>query len=189
MEYSLTQRLFFRHLHPKACSSGDLPAPTNGILTVPPTYTECGEGGDSDAWITWKLAAKYFFAPYFGGAASPFRRNVLASTLDLTGVAFLNGPRNTSPLISRLKVRRIFQASGTECLVHFQPCRPGNQVQPAAPAARIRRPHQAWAKRWRECRLRLYPECLAVWRHPILLQLGLLWAFRRIPAPGPGIGT
>jgi LPS-assembly protein len=105
MEYSLTQRLFFRHLHPKACSSGDLPAPTNGILTVPPTYTECGEGGDSDAWITWKLAAKYFFAPYFGGAASPFRRNVLASTLDLTGVAFLNGPRNTSPLISRLKVR------------------------------------------------------------------------------------
>ena len=33
------------------------------------------------------------------------RRNVLTSTLDLTGVAFLNGPRNTSPLISRLKVR------------------------------------------------------------------------------------
>jgi LPS-assembly protein len=103
MEYSVTQRLFFRHLHPKACTSGDLPAPSNGILTVPPTYTECG--GDSDAWITWKLAAKYFFAPYFGGAASPFRRNVLASTLDLTGVAFLNGPRSTSPLISRLKVR------------------------------------------------------------------------------------
>jgi LPS-assembly protein len=103
MEYSVTQRLFFRHLHPKACTSGDLPAPANGILTVPPTYTECG--GDSDAWITWKLAAKYFFAPYFGGAASPFRRNVLASTLDLTGVAFLNGPRNTSPLISRFKVR------------------------------------------------------------------------------------
>jgi LPS-assembly protein len=103
MEYSVTQRLFFRHLHPKACTSGDLPPPSNGILTVPPTYTECG--GDSDAWITWKLAAKYFFAPYFGGAASPFRRNVLASTLDLTGVAFLNGPRSTSPLISRLKVR------------------------------------------------------------------------------------
>jgi LPS-assembly protein len=103
MEYSVTQRLFFRHLHPKACTSGDLPAPANGIITVPGTYTECG--GDSDAWISWKLAAKYFFAPYFGGAASPFRRNVLTSTLDLTGVAFLNGPRNTSPLISRFKVR------------------------------------------------------------------------------------
>ena len=71
--------------------------------SICPDYTECG--GDSDAWITWKLAAKYFFEPYFGGAASPFRRNVLTSTLDLTGVGFLNGPRNTSPLISRFKVR------------------------------------------------------------------------------------
>jgi LPS-assembly protein len=103
VEYSLTQRLFFKHLHPKACSSGDLPVPVNGIISLPGSYTECG--GDTDAWITWKLAAKYFFDPYFGGAASPFRRNVLASTLDLTGVAFLNGPRNTSPLISRFKVR------------------------------------------------------------------------------------
>src|SRR3984885_12132311 len=103
VEYSLTQRLFFKHLHPKPCSSGDLPAPMNGIITLPGTYTECG--GDSDAWITWKLAAKYFFDPYFGGAASPLRRNVLDSSLDLTGVAFLNGPRNTSPLISRFKVR------------------------------------------------------------------------------------
>src|ERR1700688_2617094 len=103
VEYSLTQKLFFKHLHPKACSSGDLPPPTNGIINVPPTYTECG--GETDAWITWKLAAKYFFDPSFGGAAVPFRRNVLTSTLDLTGVAFLNGPRNTSPLISRFKVR------------------------------------------------------------------------------------
>jgi len=103
VEYSLTQRLFFKHLHPKPCTSGDLPAPINGIISLPASYTECG--GDTDAWITWKLAAKSFFDPYFGGAASPFRRNVLASTLDLTGVAFLNGPRNNSPLISRFKVR------------------------------------------------------------------------------------
>ncbi|HTZ56632.1 MAG TPA: LPS assembly protein LptD [Acidobacteriaceae bacterium] len=103
LEYSLTQRLFFKHLHPKPCRSGELPTPVNGIINVPAAYTECG--GDGDAWITWKLAAKYFFDPYFGGAASPFRRNVLISTLDFTGVAFLNGPRNTSPVISRFKVR------------------------------------------------------------------------------------
>jgi LPS-assembly protein len=30
---------------------------------------------------------------------------VLTSTLDLTGVAFLSGPRNDSPLISRFKIR------------------------------------------------------------------------------------
>jgi LPS-assembly protein len=103
LEYSLTQRLLFKHLHPKPCSSGDVPAAINGSINLPYDYTECG--GDSDAWITWKLAAKYFFDPYFGGAAVPFRRNVLASSLDLTGVAFLGGPRNTSPLISRFDIR------------------------------------------------------------------------------------
>jgi LPS-assembly protein len=103
VEYSLTQRLLFKHLHPKACTSGPLPEPANGVIYVPWAYTECG--GDTSEWITWKLAAKYFFDPYFGGAASPLRRNVLTSTLDFTGVAFLNGPRNTSPVISRFKVR------------------------------------------------------------------------------------
>jgi LPS-assembly protein len=103
LEYSLTQRLFFKHLHPKPCSSGDVPAAVNGIINVPWDYTECG--GHSDAWITWKLDAKYFFDPYFGGAVTPFRRNVLTSSLDLTGVSFLTGPRNTSPLISRFDVR------------------------------------------------------------------------------------
>jgi LPS-assembly protein len=103
LEYSITQRLYFKHLHPKPCSSGDLPPPLNGNIYVPGAYRECG--GDTDAWLTWKLAAKYFFDPYFGGAASPLRRNVLTSTLDFTGVAFLNGPRNTSPVISRLQIR------------------------------------------------------------------------------------
>jgi LPS-assembly protein len=103
LEYSLTQRLFFKHLHPKPCSSGEVPAAINGIINLAYDYTECG--GNSDAWITWKLAAKYFFAPYFGGAAVPFRRNVLTSSLDLTGVGFLDGPRNTSPLISRFDIR------------------------------------------------------------------------------------
>jgi LPS-assembly protein len=103
MEYSVTQRLLFRHLHPKPCSTVPLPEPANGIIYVPWAYTECG--GDTNAWITWKLAAKYFFDPYFGGAAVALRRNVLASTLDLTGVAYLDGPRNTSPVVSRFKVR------------------------------------------------------------------------------------
>jgi len=103
VEYSLTQRLFFKHAHPRPCSSGDLPPPANGIIYVPAAYIECG--GDTSEWITWKLAAKYFFDPSFGGAAFPFRRNVVASTLDFTGVSFLNGPRNYSPLISRLKLR------------------------------------------------------------------------------------
>ena len=103
LEASVTQRLLFKHLHPRPCASEALPSPINGVISLPATYPECG--GDTSAWITWKLAAKYFFDPYFGGAASPLRRNVLASTLDFTGVAFLNGPRATSPLISRFKIR------------------------------------------------------------------------------------
>ncbi len=103
VDYSLTQRLFFKHAQPKPCSSGALPAPVNGIIYVPPAYTECG--ADTSAWLTWKLAANFFIEPGFGGAAVPFRRNVLSSTLDLTGVSFLNGPRNWSPLISRFKIR------------------------------------------------------------------------------------
>lgn len=102
-DYTLTQRLFIKHLHPQACTNADLPAALNGIIYVPATYRECG--GDTSEWITWTLGAKYFFDPTFGGAVIRARRNVLDTTLDLTGVAFLEGPRNYSPIISRLKVR------------------------------------------------------------------------------------
>jgi len=103
LDYSLTQRLFFRHLHPRPCTNQELPPPTSGVIHVPATYKECG--GQSSEWINWTLAAKYFFDPNFGGAVTPFHRNVLDTTLDLTGVAFLGSARNYSPIISRLKVR------------------------------------------------------------------------------------
>jgi LPS-assembly protein len=165
VEYSLTQRLFFKHAQPKPCSSGALPAPVNGIINLPATYTECG--GDTSEWITWKLAGKYFIDPGFGGAAVPLRRNVLSSTLDLTGVAFLNGPRNSSPLISRFKVRTsehmdlewdadydfrqrgFFDTAGFECVVHFQAGDAGDEIQPVAAAAGVWRSDETWLKRRR----------------------------------------
>jgi len=55
--------------------------------------------------VTWELAQKYFLDPTFGGALVPGRPNVLSTTLDLTGIAFLTAPRNLSPLISRLRVQ------------------------------------------------------------------------------------
>lgn len=102
-DFALTQRLFLRRLHPQSCANAVLPSPLNGAIVVPPEYRECGN--NTDAWISWTLAAKYFFDPTFGGAVVPGRRNVLATTLDLTGVAFLGGPRNYSPIVSQLKVR------------------------------------------------------------------------------------
>ena len=56
-------------------------------------------------WISWRVAQKYFFDPSFGGAVVNGRRNILASTLDFSGIAFLTEPRNISPLTSRLRVR------------------------------------------------------------------------------------
>jgi LPS-assembly protein len=103
VDYSLTQRLFVKRLHSKPCTNAELPEPINGVVYVPWDYTECG--GDTNAWITWRLEAKYFFDPTFGGAVLPLRRNVVTSSLDLAGIAFLSGPRNVSPVISRLKIR------------------------------------------------------------------------------------
>ncbi len=94
-EYGLTQRLFARatQLHP--CSKNETPA----------TPGEVNCGGQTKEWISWTVAQKYFFNSDFGGAATTGRRQVLSTTLDLTGVAFLTVPRNISPVISRVRVR------------------------------------------------------------------------------------
>ncbi len=93
LEYGLTQRLFVRHLTPHPCRDDEAQT-ADGL---------CG-GGTLD-WLTWTVAQKYFFNPNFGGAVIPGQSNVLATTLDFTGAAFLDGPRDYSPVISRLRLR------------------------------------------------------------------------------------
>jgi LPS-assembly protein len=56
-------------------------------------------------WFSWRLTQRVFFDPTFGGAVITGRRNIFDSTLDLSGVAFLTGPRNISPLLSRARFR------------------------------------------------------------------------------------
>jgi LPS-assembly protein len=94
LEYGLTQRLFLRQLKTHTCAADETPAPG---------ATECG-GGTSE-WIRWRVAQKYFFDPSFGNAVTVGVRNVLATTLDFSGVAFVTGPRYVSPVISRIRVR------------------------------------------------------------------------------------
>ena len=65
MEYSLTQKLFFKHLHPKPCSSGELPPPINGTITLPATYTECG--GDTDAMDYLEAGCQILLRPVLRG--------------------------------------------------------------------------------------------------------------------------
>ncbi len=93
VEYGLTQRIFLRHLHPHPCKGDEALGPSD----------TCG-GGTTD-WLTWTVAQRYYLNPTFGGAVVAGQRNVFASTLDLTGVAFLSSARNNSPVISRLRVR------------------------------------------------------------------------------------
>ena len=120
IEYGATQRLFLRRTGTQPCRAAGSGADATEILGA--------AGGDADAveepgqaagrtnddaqpvcgnreWISWRVAQKYFFDPTFGGAVVNGRRNILASTLDFSGIAFLTEPRNISPLTSRLRVR------------------------------------------------------------------------------------
>jgi LPS-assembly protein len=53
--------------------------------------------------FTWEIAQKRYFDPTFGGALIAGERNVFESTADLTGYAFLVGPRSTSPVVSLVR--------------------------------------------------------------------------------------
>ncbi len=55
--------------------------------------------------LSWELAQKYFLDQKFGGAVVPGVSNVLVSSEDLTGIAFITGPRDFSPIISRLRLQ------------------------------------------------------------------------------------
>jgi LPS-assembly protein len=119
LEYGATQRLFLRRTGTGAqpCRAADTAADANEILggAGGDAAEEAGEatGRTDDAqpvcgnreWISWRVAQKYFFDPSFGGAVVNGRRNILATTLDFSGIAFLTEPRNISPLLSRLRVR------------------------------------------------------------------------------------
>jgi len=98
--YSVTQRLYLRSNQEKPCDSPDSEISTDDEFPAPcpPRPRE---------WASWQVAQRYYIDPGFGGAIIPNRRNVFTSTLDLTGVAFLIGPRDLSPVTSRLRFEAI----------------------------------------------------------------------------------
>jgi LPS-assembly protein len=53
--------------------------------------------------FTWEFYQKFYFDPTFGGAVVAGQRNILLSEIDMTGFAFLDGPRHYSPLVSVLR--------------------------------------------------------------------------------------
>ncbi len=92
--FSLTQRLYLRPTAEPDCK------PNN-----PPAGETCG--ASSREWASWQITQKYYLNPDFGGALIRGQRNVFASTLDLSAIAFLTAPRNLSPVISRVRFEAI----------------------------------------------------------------------------------
>jgi LPS-assembly protein len=120
MEYGITQRLFLRRNGDQPCRAAGSFADAADILTMagrdPDNIEDPGvaTGRVDDSapvcgsreWISWRVAQKYFFDPNFGGTVmSNGPRSILDTTLDFSGISFLTGPRNISPIISRLRVR------------------------------------------------------------------------------------
>ncbi len=104
--FSLTQRFYVKPAHPKPCAAGPVDAkagkPADGSR---PETSTCPQ--QARQWASWQIAQRYYLDPDFGGAPISGRRNVLDSTLDLSGITFLTGPRELSPVISRMRFEAV----------------------------------------------------------------------------------
>jgi len=76
------------------------------------------KNGNVSEVMSWEVAQSRYFDPTFGGAAIPGQRDVVAGTLDLDGFAFLDGPRNYSPVVSTLRFQH---RVGVEWILDYDP--------------------------------------------------------------------
>ncbi|MFZ0802183.1 MAG: LPS assembly protein LptD [Terriglobales bacterium] len=117
VEYGVIHRLYAKRTstQPSSCGEPGMPAlflggavphsPVPWERQQTPVDAPCEDGTQARELVTWELAQKYFLDPTFGGALFPGRSNVLTSTVDLSGIAFLTSARHLSPLISRLRIQ------------------------------------------------------------------------------------
>ena len=117
VEYSVVHRLYAKRTssQPSPCGPPGMPSlflggaaphsPVPWERQQQPVDAPCEDGTHAREVVTWELAQKYFLDPTFGGALFPGRSNVLTSTVDLSGIAFLTSARHLSPLISRLRIQ------------------------------------------------------------------------------------
>jgi LPS-assembly protein len=59
--------------------------------------------GNVSEVLSWQLWYKRYLDPTFGGAVIPGQTNVLMSTVDITGIPFLDQERRQSPVVSVLR--------------------------------------------------------------------------------------
>ncbi len=97
----------------------DLMSDTNEVelMLTNRLYIKNKDGNIAEV-LTWELAQSRYFDPTFGGAVIAGQRNVVQSEADLTGFAFLDGPRNYSPISSTLRFQ---QKVGIDWRTDFDP--------------------------------------------------------------------
>ena len=76
--------------------------------------------GKVDEVFSWELAQVRYFDPTFGGAVIPGQRNVILSSSELTGFAFIDTYRNYSPVVSAF---RYYYKVGVEWRTDYDPLR------------------------------------------------------------------
>jgi LPS-assembly protein len=87
--YGLTNRIYLKPRNQK-CNDQDREETCSRVATE---------------LLSWEVAQKYFIDSRFGGALVPGVRNVLETTAEFSGVAFLTEPRVFSPITSHLHIR------------------------------------------------------------------------------------
>jgi hypothetical protein len=74
--------------------------------------------GNVNEVASWEVAQSRYFDPTFGGAVIAGQRNVVEATEDLDGFAFLDGPRNYSPIVNIIRFQHVV---GVEWRMDYDP--------------------------------------------------------------------
>jgi LPS-assembly protein len=86
----------------------DLMSDTNSAtLSITNRLFVKDKAGNVSEVMSWEVSQARYFDPTFGGAVIPGQRNVVEDAVELDGFAFLNGPRNYSPIISALRFQHV----------------------------------------------------------------------------------
>jgi LPS-assembly protein len=97
----------------------DLLTNTNQVtLSVANRLFVKDKDGNVNEVLSWEVSQARYFDPTFGGAVIPGQRNVIQSSIDLDGFAFIDGPRNYSPVVSALRFQHVI---GFEWRVAYDP--------------------------------------------------------------------
>ena len=112
VEFGIIQRLYGKRAIAKRdpnCETSD----NSELKQTPGTYLpgtsaeplHCeDEGVRTRELVTWEIKQKYFANDNFGGAIVNGTRNVVTTTAEFAGIAFLTEPRKWSPIVSKVRV-------------------------------------------------------------------------------------